>query len=80
MSANKGFFYVPEAPQWVTSTRPTRCPKAGAGLPRRDAVRQWRRHQRALPEVPAPRLSRARTADLAVVRVPVPRQPVQPGR
>ena len=37
-------------------------------------------HRRAVPEVRAPRLPRAVVPDVAVVRVPVPRLEVQPGR
>ena len=48
---------------------------SGAG-----AGRHGGRRRRPLPEVPAPRLPRARVRHLAVVRVPVPRLAVQPRR
>ena len=50
-------------------------PRVRAGAPRDGAG-----HRGALPEVRAPRVPRAVVPDLAVVRVPVPRLEVQPGR
>ena len=51
-----------------------------AGLLAVRAGRHGGRARRALPEVRAPRLPRAAVRHLAVVRVPVPRLAVQPGR
>ena len=52
----------------------------GPGVHAADHRRDGSRVRRALPEVRAPRLPRAVVPELAVVRVPVPRLEVQPGR
>ena len=57
------------------SRRPRRC-----GVHAADARRHGGGRRRAVPEVRAPRLPRAGCLDVAVVRVPVPRLAVQPGR
>ena len=67
----------PDVAHGVPGRRP---PEGREGLPAAGARRHGGRHRRALPEVPAPRLPRAVLRHLAVVRVPVPRLAVQPGR
>ncbi len=82
IEAGDGFYYVPEGRSWVTNY-PHRRGAEGRGVrgvpgpgARGDALRD----QRAVPEVPAPRLPRAAMRHLAVVRVPLSRLAVQPGR
>ena len=72
-------FYIPEARAYVRAVPAEDLPAAKKvyspiGLLGHGRVR------RALPAVRAPRLSRAVVPDVAVVRVPVPRLEVQPGR
>ncbi len=59
---------------------PTPSPRPRRSTPVPVLDRHEGRHRRPLPEVPPPRLPRARVRQLAVVRVPVPRLAVQPGR
>ena len=79
--ANKAPYYVPEARTYLQPYPVQDVPKAkkvpeyALGDPRHGAG-----HRRAVPEVRAPGLPRAVVPDLAVVRVPVPRLEVQPGR
>ena len=62
-------------------TRRTTSPRRRRSPPtRRRSSPGWSRVRRALPEVRAPRLPGAVVPELAVVRVPVPRLEVQPGR
>ena len=77
---DKGFFYVPEGRMWVTEYPADALPKAEKVYAGAVLDRHGGRHRRAVPEVRAPRLPRAVLHDLAVVRVPVPRLAVQPGR
>jgi cytochrome b6-f complex iron-sulfur subunit len=68
-------------PPGSPSTRPMLSPvRRGRRIPPRSCSRDGGRRRRALPEVPAPGLPSARVQELAVVRVPVPRLAVQPGR
>ena len=65
---------------WITEY-PASARREGQGrLLRPGAHRHGGRARRALPEVPAPGLPGAELRHLAVVRVPVPRLAVQPGR
>ncbi len=77
-----GFFYVPEGRAWITEYPVDAFPKAEKSgvYPEPVLERDEERHQRAVPEVPPPRLPRPAVHHLAVVRVPVPRLAVQPGR
>ncbi len=76
-----GFFYNATAKSWIT-------PYPSEALPKAKAVAAYAPvladdgagHRRALPEVPAPRLSRSLVRQQPVVRVPVPRFAVQPRR
>ncbi len=77
-----GFAYYPEGRMWVT-LYPQRGASQGEGRLRirtRCARRDGGWDRGALPEVRAPGLSRTRVQDIAVVRVPLPRFAVQPGR
>ena len=56
----QGFFYAPSACTWVTAYPADALPKAAAHLPRVDPRRHGARARRAVPEVPAPRVPRAR--------------------
>ena len=79
--ANSGFFYAPSARTLVHRVS-RRCAARGRGGVRRADLRRDARlrPRRPLPEVPAPRLPRARLRVEPLVRVPVPRLAVQPGR
>ena len=72
--------YYPEGRMWITEL-PGSAPRQGR-RPSTAAASSpaWSRRRRALPEVRAPRLPRAVVPHVAVVRVPVPRLAVQPGR
>ena len=79
--AQKAPYYVPEA-----AHVPPAVPEAGRAEGQEDPRVRPRHpghgagHRRAVPEVRAPRLPGAVVPDLAMVRVPVPRLEVQPGR
>ena len=71
----------PRVRRALPERRPGRARRGEEGLQARDLHGHVdARDRRALPAVRAPRLSRAVLPDVAVVRVPVPRLEVQPGR
>ena len=75
-------FYVaagPDVHRRLPEGRPRRRPKKVVHA-RRSSPGMEAGYRRAVPEVRAPRLPRAVVPDVAVVRVPVPRLAVQPGR
>ena len=75
-----GFFYAPEAKSWITEYPAEALPAAETVYPENLLVAMREGIIGAQPEVPAPRLPRARVHDEPVVRVPVPRLAVQPRR
>ena len=79
-SEGSGFAYYPEGRMWVTPLSRRRARQGQEGVLGARAGRHGGRRRGAVPEVRAPRLPRAVVPHLAVVRVPVPRLAVQPGR
>ena len=77
---DNGFFYLAKGRMWVTEYPVSALQKAEAVYTAPELVGMRGRPGRPVPEVPTPRLSCARVPDLAVVRVPVSRFAVQPGR
>ena len=80
ISAGNGFFYAPRPARGSRSTRRTPSRRPAPCTPPNILTGMRARHRRPLPEVPAPRLPRAVVRHQPVVRVPVPRLAVQPGR
>ena len=78
--ANDNFLYLAEGRTWLTEYPADALPKADAVYPPTVLTGMEAGRRRAVPEVPAPRLPGAELRDVAVVRVPVPRLAVQPGR
>ena len=76
----KNALYVAEGRTWLGAVPEGGAAEGQEGLLGARAHRHGGRPRRAVPEVRAPRLPRAVLRDLAVVRVPVPRLAVQPGR
>ena len=76
----QGFFYAPSARTWITAYPADALAKARAIYPPSIVAGHGAGSRRPLPEVSAPRLSRAAVRHQPVVRVPVPRVAVQPGR
>ena len=75
-----GFFYAAEARSWITEYPAEAVPAAELVYPETLLVTMRQGIVDPEPEVPAPRLPRARVQDQPVVRVPVPRLAVQPRR
>ncbi len=69
-----------EGRMWITEYPAAAFEKARSVLPAVEDGRSRGRRHRALPEVPAPGLPGPGVQDLTVVRVPLPRLAVQPGR
>ncbi len=80
ITQGSGFDYYPEGRMWITEYPASALDKAKQGVLGARAGRHGGRRGRPLPEVRAPRLPGAGVPHLAVVRVPVPRLAVQPGR
>ena len=76
----QGFFYAPEARAWITAYPQDAVPKAEGLYDESLLDRHATRPDRAVPEVPAPRVPRAAVRLEPVVRVRLPRLAVQPGR
>ena len=80
IQAGNGFYYLPEGKLYVTTYPASALPKARQVYGPGELAGHGGRRDRALPEVPPPRLPGPAVPDLAVVRVPLPRLAVQPGR
>ena len=80
IDATKQPYYYATGRVYIQPYPKAAVPKAQEGLHGRRARGHGARRRRDLPEVRAPRLPSAVVCDVAVVRVPVPRLAVQPGR
>ncbi len=80
ISQQGGFLYFAQGRLWMTAYPSAALQKAQKVYSPAGAQLARGRHHRRVPDLPAPGLPRAVVRDVAVVRVPVPRLAVQPGR